>query len=119
MHWRYSITSGYQKLSVDPLEWKDGEDFPDVLTRNQYRSGEFEGGDRFAYSFGYQVHSRDGEVFPFLVCVDVNSTCYHIFVDDLPSLIELLAKMAPIAHVAFIEAAAELKHEEKRTKKQR
>jgi len=108
MNWRYSMKTGYQKLEADPLDWKDGEKFENAVQRNGYRLSNFSGGDTCTCSFAFEVYNKEKED-GYLVCIDVNSQCRTIVVDDLPSLIELLSKVAPIAHAVHTQVEAELK----------
>lgn len=120
MDWRYNIKGGYEKLTNDPLQWKEGEDFHVALNRNGYRTiTVFTGGDTISNSFSFDVFSRSGnhEEYPFIVSVDVNSNGYFVYVDDFPSLIELLSKLAPIAREASEKFKESLAEEEEKDRK--
>lgn len=99
--WRYNIKTGFEQLPEDPLAWKDDEDLSSALERNGYRSDSpLFGGDILTNSFSYEVYSKEKSgkaASPFLVVVAINSTNYQVFVDDFPSVLDLLTKLAPIA----------------------
>ena len=80
----------------DPLEWKDGEEWETFLKRAGYYSFPQQTWGDSAVSAGVDLYVKEDYKSPYLITFNFSAYIEHVYIDDIPSLMQWLRDYTPL-----------------------
>lgn len=92
MFWKYY--RGEWTEIEDPLAWKESEEWETVLSRaGYYDFPSLAFGNAYP---GAQLYVKKGDAIPYLITFNLSDSVEHVYIDDIPSLMQWLRDYAPL-----------------------